>query len=73
MRAHDQCSIFSTGGKFRPHYGLLLELHALTLVARSYALLWELRRMGGGRGGGVGGKGVVEEGEKEKGKEGGRQ
>ena len=30
---------FSTGGKFRPDYGLLLELHALTLVARSYALL----------------------------------
>ena len=39
MRAHDQCSIFSTGGKFRPDYGLLLELHALTLVAHSYALL----------------------------------
>ena len=39
MRAHDQCSIFSTGGKFRPDYGLLLELHALTLVTRSYALL----------------------------------
>ena len=39
MRARDQNSIFSTGGKFRPDYGLLLELHALTLVARSYALL----------------------------------
>ena len=26
--------------KFRPDYGLLLELHALTLVARSYALLY---------------------------------
>jgi len=39
MRAHDQSSIFSIGGKFRPDYGLLLELHALTLVARSYALL----------------------------------
>ena len=39
MHAHDQSSIFSTGGKFRPDYGLLLELHALTLVARSYALL----------------------------------
>ena len=39
MRAHDQSSIFSTGGKFRPDYGLLLELHTLTLVARSYALL----------------------------------
>ena len=39
MRARDQCSIFSTGGKFRPDYGFLLELHALTLVARSYALL----------------------------------
>ena len=39
MRARDQSSIFSTGGKFRPDYGLLLELHALTLAARSYALL----------------------------------
>ena len=39
MRACDQCSIFSTGGKFRHDYGLLLELHALTLAARSYALL----------------------------------
>ena len=39
MRARDQSSIFSTGWKFRPDYGLLLELHALTLVARSYALL----------------------------------
>ena len=42
MRAHDQSSIFSTGGKFRPDYGLLLELHALTLVARSYALLLQV-------------------------------
>ena len=41
MRARDQSSIFSTGGKFRPDYGLLLELHALTLVACSYALLQE--------------------------------
>ena len=41
MRARDQSSIFSAGGKFRPDYGLLLELHALTLVARSYALLIE--------------------------------
>ena len=39
MHARDQSSIFSTRGKFRPDYGLLLELHALTLVARSYALL----------------------------------
>ena len=39
MRARDQSSIFSTGGKFRPDYGLLLELHTLTLVARSYVLL----------------------------------
>ena len=39
MRTRDQSSIFSTGGKFRLDYGLLLELHALTLVARSYALL----------------------------------
>ena len=36
MCVRDQCSIFSTGGKFRPDYGLLLELHAPTLVARSY-------------------------------------
>ena len=41
MRARDQSSIFSIGRKFRPDYGLLLELHALTLVARSYALLIE--------------------------------
>ena len=33
MRARDQCSIFSTVQKFHPDYGLLLELHALTLVA----------------------------------------
>ena len=39
MRTRDQSSIFSTGGKFRPDYGLLLELHTLTLVACSYALL----------------------------------
>ena len=39
MRARDQSSIFSTGGKFRPDYELLLELHALTLVTCSYALL----------------------------------
>ena len=39
MRACDQSSIFTTGGKFHPDYGLLLELHALTLVAHSYALL----------------------------------
>ena len=39
MRAHDQSSIFSIGGKFQPDYGLLLELHALTLVTRSYAVL----------------------------------
>ena len=39
MRACDQSSIFSTGGKFRPDYGLLLELHTLTLVAPSYVLL----------------------------------
>jgi len=39
MRARDQSSIFSTGGKFRPDYGLLLELHTLTLVARFYAPL----------------------------------
>ena len=40
MHARDQSSIFSTGGKFCPDYGLLLELHALTLVARSYVLLY---------------------------------
>ena len=39
MCARDQCSIFSTSGKFHPEYGLLLELYALTLVTRSYALL----------------------------------
>ena len=39
MRAREQSSIFSTGGKFCPDYGLLLELHTLTLVACSYALL----------------------------------
>ena len=42
MRARDQCSIFSTDRKFRPDYGLLLELDALTLVDRSYALLLKL-------------------------------
>ena len=42
MCAHDQSSIFSTSRKFRPDYGLLLELHALTLVARSYPLLLQL-------------------------------
>ena len=35
----DQCSIFSTVHLFSPNFGLLLELHALTLVACSYALL----------------------------------
>ena len=39
MRARDQSSIFSIGGKFRSDYGLLLELHNLTLVACSYVLL----------------------------------
>ena len=39
MHARDQSSIFSSDGKFRPDYGLLLELHALTPVARFYALL----------------------------------
>ena len=39
MRASDQSSVFSTGGKFHLDYGLLLELHALTLVAHSCALL----------------------------------
>jgi len=39
MRARDQSSIFINGGKFRPDFGLLLELHTLTLVSRSYALL----------------------------------
>ena len=41
MHARDQSSIFSAGRKFCPDYGLLLELHALTLVARSCALLIE--------------------------------
>ena len=39
MRERDHNSIFGTGGKFRPDYGLLLESHTLTLVTRSYALL----------------------------------
>ena len=40
MHTRDQSSIFSTGVKFHPDYGLLLELHALTLlVACSYVLL----------------------------------
>ena len=39
MRARDQCSIFSTSGKFRSDYGLLLEFHGLTLVARFNPLL----------------------------------
>ena len=42
MHARDQSSIFSTGRKFRSDYGLLLQLHALTLVACSYALLLQL-------------------------------
>ena len=32
-------SVLFLKGKFCPDYRLLLELHALTLVARSYALL----------------------------------
>ena len=50
MGERDQSSIFSTGGKFRPDYGLLLELHALTLVARSYALLDETMEVSNGVG-----------------------
>ena len=42
MCARDQSSICSTGGKFRSDHGFLLELHALTLVDRSYALLLNL-------------------------------
>ena len=34
-------TIFSTGGKFRP-VSNFTELHALTLAARSYALLTEM-------------------------------
>ena len=34
-----KCSILSTVQKFCPDYELLLELHALTLAVRSYALL----------------------------------
>ena len=41
MCARDQSSIFSTGRKFCPDYGLLLELHALTLVARSFTKLYQ--------------------------------
>ena len=40
MHTGDQSSTFNIAVKFRPDYGLLLELHALTLlVTRSYALL----------------------------------
>ena len=35
----DQCSIFSTVQKFHSDHGPLLELHALTLVTLTYALL----------------------------------
>ena len=41
--ARNQSSIFSTGRKFCSDYGLLLELHALTLVARSYVLLVQIK------------------------------
>ena len=44
MRARDQSSIFITGGKFHHDYGLLLELHTLTLVTYSYALLVSVMR-----------------------------
>ena len=40
MHGRDQSFIFSTDRKFHFDYGLLLELHALTLVARSYTLLY---------------------------------
>ena len=43
MRAHDQSSIFSSGRKFRPDYGVLLELHTIILVAGSYVLLIHYR------------------------------
>ena len=43
MCARDQSSIFSTGRKFRPDYGVLLELHTLILVAGSYVLLIHYR------------------------------
>ena len=45
MHARDQSSIFSTGGKFRSDYVLLLELYVLTLVAHSYALLIQIMQM----------------------------
>ena len=41
--------VTSAGGKFCPDYGLLLELHALTLVARSYALLVYINLLVSGR------------------------
>ena len=40
--ACDQCSIFSTVQYFVPDYGVLLKLHALTQITRSYALLRNL-------------------------------
>ena len=45
--ARDQHSIFSMVRKFCPDYWLLLELHTLTLVTRSYAFV--LRDMANGR------------------------
>ena len=36
----NEASIFSTVKSFRLDYGLLLELHALTLAARCYVLLF---------------------------------
>jgi len=39
MRARDQSSIFSIGGKFRPDYGLLLELtHSYSIRPFLYVL-----------------------------------
>ena len=67
MCARDQNSIFSTGGKFRPDYELLLELHALTLVTG------EKGRRGRGRSRGREGGEKGRGGEGEKGRRGKRR
>jgi len=48
MRAHDQSSIFSTAGKFRPDYGLLLDgivSYIYYLIKHRYTLLASLPKV----------------------------
>ena len=45
LSVHVTSFLFSMVQQFRSDYGLLLELHALTLVARSYALLRQFNRL----------------------------